>query len=226
VISHRDAAQLWGIRPSSRVPVDVTVPGRKPRRRKGIDPHHVRRLDPLDVAEIDGIPVTTLARVFLDLAEVVPQRQVTRAIEEAERQQLVDLTAIHDTLDRNPGRHGQKPLLAILSDAVIEPMSRSDLEIAFLELCKEHGIPRPMVNAAIGNYEPDMLWPEQRLIVELDSRAYHLNRAVFETDRQKDAALLLAGYRALRVTDWQLKRHPEKVAATILALLEQPSKAA
>ncbi len=159
MISHRDAAQLWGIRPSSRVPVDVTVPGRKPRRRKGIDPHHVRRLDPLDVAEIDGIPVTTLARVFLDLAEVVPQRQVTRAIEEAERQQLVDLTAIHDTLDRNPGRHGQKPLLAILSDAVIEPMSRSDLEIAFLELCKEHGIPRPMVNAQSATTNPTCSGP-------------------------------------------------------------------
>jgi hypothetical protein len=226
VISHRDAAALWNVRRSSRVPVDITVAGRTRVGQKGIDIHLVRRLDPLDLTEIDGISVTTLARAFLDLAEVLPERQVARAIEEAERQNLVDLGAIHQTLDRNPGRHGHKPLLHILGDAVIEPMSRSDLEIAFLELCRDHGIPRPLVNRPIGQYEADMVWPQHRLIVELDSRAYHLNRAAFENDRMKDAAFQLAGFRVVRITDWQLLRHPERVAATILALLEQTSKAA
>jgi hypothetical protein len=225
VISHRDAAAMWNVRRTSRLPVDVTIPGRRPRPGKGITPHHVRHLDPLDVTEIDGIPVTTLARVFLDLAEILPQRQVARAMEEAERQNLIDLNAIHQTLERNPGRRGQKPLLAILSDAVIEPWTRSDLEAAFLQLCKDHGIPKPIVNAKIGDYVADMLWPEHKLIVELDSRAFHLNPTSFETDRIKDADLQLE-HRVIRVTDYRLQRHPEKVAATVLRYLEQTSKAA
>jgi very-short-patch-repair endonuclease len=226
VISHRDAAALWDVRRSSRMPVDVTVPGRSRTRRDGIDIHLVRHLDPLDVTELHGIPVTTLARMFLDLAEVVPQRHVARAMESAERQGLFDLQAIYETAERNPGRHGLKPLLSILTDAVIEPMTRSELEAAFLQLCKQHDIPKPIVNARLGNYEADMLWPQQKLIVELDSRAYHLNVHAFENDRAKDAALQLAGYRVIRITERQLLQHPKQVVATILALLEHASKAA
>jgi Protein of unknown function (DUF559) len=225
VISHRDGGAMWNVRRTSRLPVDVTIPGRRPRPGKGITPHHVRRLDPLDVTEIDGIPVTTLARTFLDLAEILPQRHVARAMEEAERQNLLDLGAIHQTLDRNPGRRGHKPLLAILSDAVIEPWTRSDLEAAFLQLCKTYGIPRPIVNAPLGNYLADMLWPDHKLIVELDSRAWHLNSASFETDRIKDAYLQLE-YRVIRVTDRRLQREPGKVAATVMRYLEHASKAA
>jgi very-short-patch-repair endonuclease len=217
---------MWDVRRSSRLPVDVTIPGRRPRPGKGITPHHVRRLDPLDVTEIDGIPVTTLARTFLDLAEVVPQRHVARAMEEAERQQLIDLNAIHQTLERNPGRHGHKPLRAILIDAVIEPWSRSELEAAFLQLCKDHGIRKPIVNAAIGDYEADMLWLPEKVIVELDSRAYHLNPSSFEADRDKDTALQLALYRVFRVTDYNLQRDPAKVVADLRNALQQTSKAA
>jgi very-short-patch-repair endonuclease len=225
VISHRDAAAMWDVRRSSRLPVDVTIPRRRPRPGKGITPHHVRHLHPLDVTEIDGIPVTTLARVFLDLAEMVPQRQVARAMEEAERQSLFDLKAIHQTLERNPGRRGHKPLLAILRDAVIEPWTRSEFEAAFLQLCKDYGIRKPIVNARLGEYEPDMLWLPEQLIVELDSRAYHLNPASFETDRVRDADLQLQ-YRVIRVTDRRLQREPKQVAETVLAYLEQVSKAA
>jgi very-short-patch-repair endonuclease len=38
------------------------------------------------------------------------------------------------------------------------------------------------------------------LIVELDGYAYHRTRKSFERDRRRDAALLTAGYRTLRVT--------------------------
>jgi predicted transcriptional regulator of viral defense system len=102
VISHRAAARLWGIRPDSRRDVDVTVPGRVLKRRKGIQPHCVHRLDPRDVATTDGIPVTTLARTLLDVAEVAPKSQVIRALTEAERKGIIDLKALEDTMTRSP----------------------------------------------------------------------------------------------------------------------------
>ena len=53
------------------------------------------------------------------------------------------------------------------------------------------------MNALVEGLEVDALWPEQRLIVELDGYAFHRTRASFESDRARDATLQLAGYRVL-----------------------------
>src|SRR5439155_6498379 len=116
VLSHRAAARLWGIRPDNRRDVDVTVPARGLRRRRGLQPHCVRRLDPRDVTQLDGIPVTTLPRTLLDLAEVTPKSHVVRALTEAERQQIIDLNGLNELLARSPGRRGRRPLREILAD--------------------------------------------------------------------------------------------------------------
>lgn len=65
VVSHRSAAALWGIRPSARAAVDVSVPGRTGRSRPGIDIHRCA-LPTGDVTTVDGIPCTTVARTLLD----------------------------------------------------------------------------------------------------------------------------------------------------------------
>ena len=44
----------------------------------------------------------------------------------------------------------------------------------------------------VGGHEVDMLWREQRLVVEVDGFAYHSGRAAFERDRRRDAALQAA----------------------------------
>ena len=88
VLSHRSAAALWRLRPSARGQAEVTAPGRRGRR-PAIQFHQTRlRAD--EVTVHDGIPVTTVARTLLDLASVVEQRQVERAINEAEVLRLWD----------------------------------------------------------------------------------------------------------------------------------------
>ncbi len=69
VLSHRSAAWLWSLRPDNRTKVDVTVPRPGQSQRKGIQVHTSRPFAKDDVIEIDGIPVTSLARTLLDLAE-------------------------------------------------------------------------------------------------------------------------------------------------------------
>jgi very-short-patch-repair endonuclease len=219
VLSHRSAARLWGIRPDSRRDVDVTVPSRGAHRRKGIQPHSVRKLDPRDVTVIDGIPVASLARTLLDLAEVAPKDHVVRAITEAERRWIIDLKDLEDTMARSPGRRGRKPLREILADAVIEPHTREELEARFLELCREAGLPKPKVNVLVEGKLVDAVWPEQKLIVELDGWAFHRQRKAFEDDRERDVTLLLAGYRVVRITWRQLTRNPDTVIARLRALL-------
>jgi hypothetical protein len=219
VLSHRSAARLWGIRANSRRDVDVTVPGRGLRRRRGIHPHAVRSLDPRDVTVIDGIPVTTLARTLLDLAEVAPKDHVIRAMTEAEIKRIIDLNALNELLARSPGRWGRKPLREILADAVIEPATREELEARFLELCREAGLPKPVINTLVEGKLVDAVWPEQKLIVELDSWAFHHHRKAFEDDRERDFALTLADYRVVRITWRQLTREPETVKARLRTLL-------
>jgi very-short-patch-repair endonuclease len=219
VISHRSAAALRGIRPNNRKSIDVTVPGRTRHRRKGIDVHLVRHLDPRDVTTLDGIPVTTLARTLLDLAEVVPKSQLPRAISEADYLGLFDLRAVQELLGRSNGRRGQRPLTAALTDAVRGERTRSDLEDAFLEFCDQRGIPKPKVNTSIDGREVDMAWPEHKLIVELDGYQGHRTRRAFEGDRRRDAAHLLAGLRTIRVTDRWLSNEPNDLDQTVKTLL-------
>jgi hypothetical protein len=68
VLSHCSAAALWALRPTDRAPVDVTTTARSGERVSGIDLHRARSLDPADVTEHHGIPVTTVARTLVDLA--------------------------------------------------------------------------------------------------------------------------------------------------------------
>jgi very-short-patch-repair endonuclease len=219
VLSHRSAARLWGIRPDNRPSVDVTVPSRGMRRRKGIHPHSVRHLDPRDITEIDGIPVTTLPRTLLDLAEVVPKDHVIRALTEAERKEIIDLRALEAVMARSPGRRGLKPLREILADAVIEPETIEEFEHRFSQFLHEARLPKPLVNVLVEGKRVDAYWPHAQVVVELDSWKFHRHRKAFEDDREWSAILTLAEYKVIRVTWRQLTREPDKLAARLRALL-------
>jgi very-short-patch-repair endonuclease len=222
VLSHRSAAWLWGLQPLSDRPVDVTVAGRSRHRRVGIAVHRTRNLHREDRKVRERIPVTSVARTLVDLAEVVRPAQLERALEEAERLRLFDLRAIGE---RYWGRRGLRPLRALLAEAGVaaEP-TRSKLERRFLALCREEDLPAPAVNMFVAGFEVDVLWAEQRLVVELDGYAFHGNRPAFERDRVRDAALQLAGYRVLRVTHRRLETGPASVAAMVRSVLWAPPR--
>src|SRR2546428_612589 len=74
VLSHRSAAALWGIRRSASPRVEVIVPTRNGRRRRGKLAVHRMPLHPSEVTVCEGIPVTPPARTLLDLAAVVPRQ--------------------------------------------------------------------------------------------------------------------------------------------------------
>jgi very-short-patch-repair endonuclease len=87
------------------------------------------------------------------------------------------------------------------------------------KLCREARLPQPRSNVRIGGFEVDFLWPDEKLIVEVDGYRYHSHRAAFEADRQRDARLVAAGFRVIRVTWRQLTEQPLAVIATIAAAL-------
>ncbi len=219
LLSHRSAAALWNLAPTSSPLIDVTVPrGRSGH--EGIALHQVRSLSEADRAVVDAIPVTSVARTLFDLAEVVDRRRLERAFEQAERLRLLDMRAIADGCDRSPGRRALKPLRALLADLYpADHETRSELERRFLDFCRGACLPLPETNVLVEGFEVDAVWRKEKLVVELDSYEFHGTRAAFERDRARDVTLQLAGYRVPRVTSRRLSADPVGLAAAIRALL-------
>jgi very-short-patch-repair endonuclease len=214
VLSHRSAAALWGMRSGTSATVDVTAP--RQCRRPGIRAHHLV-LPPDEVAVENGIRVTNPARTLFDLAAVVNAQQLRHALNEAEIRRLASPLPLDALIARHPHRRGIDNLKRALAHqrATGETVIRSEFEQAFLDFLDAHALPRPRTNEPLGPYHPDALWPNERLIVELDSYAIHTTREAFENDRTRDRDLQANGYRVLRITWRQLTTNPEGLAAEL-----------
>jgi len=211
VLSHRSAAALWRILPRWPHPVEITA--RAGRTLRGIHVHRSRTLTPQDVTHDHGIPVTTPNRTLLDLADTLPDRELTRAQNEAYVLKLTTPPALASFLTRNPGRPTSR--LTPERSATAAP-TRSHLEDDFLRFLARHDLSQPELNQRIAGYEVDAVWRDKRLVVELDGYAYHATPQAFERDRERDATLLAAGFSTLRITH---RRLTEREAARLRRLL-------
>jgi very-short-patch-repair endonuclease len=210
VLSHRDAAQLWELRHSQSALIDVTVPSQNGRiRRRGVRVHRSGRIGPAEVTVRHGIPVTTVARTLLDLADVLPRQALRRAVTEAEYTGRFDLTALNAVVESNPGRRTRK----LREAAGATPhRTRSPLEDRFLALLDRHGVEEPRSGVWIEGYEVDFVWTRAGLVVELDGAAAHGTREAVRRDRKRDRVLWRAGYRTMRLTDDALDAEHEVLA--------------
>ena len=223
VLSHLPAAALWHLRPASDGHVDVTV-SRCLRPRGGLKVHRaVLATDERTVR--DGIPVTTPARTLLDVAAVLSRPALERACEQAEALRLTEGPSLGELLERHPRRKGAPLLRAIVGSGRLCSITRSDLEARFLTFVADWGLPVPQTNARIEAggrwFEVDCLWPESRVVVELDGHAFHSTRAAFERDRERDRLLQAAGWRVVRITWRQLRDEAAAVARDLSRLLRQ-----
>lgn len=220
VLSHRDAAALHDLRRAGSGAIHVTSPTRHGL--QGIRCHWARHLQPEDATVIDGIPVTTLERTLLDLAETQP-RQFHAALEQAQRAEQLDQRRLDELIARSPGRRGLRPLTAALADLTEEPgWTQSELERRFRALCADHGLPIPLTNQYVEGELVDAVWPERRVVVEVDSWRFHKTRRSFEADRARDAKLTAAGYRVFRVTYERMRDDPAGLAEQLRRALSAP----
>jgi hypothetical protein len=175
VLSHGTAAALWGLMRPRRGPIEVTARTARLRHgpRGGIRAHRGRLLAH-DRDSVAGIPVTSVPRVLLDLADVGNEGEVEKAFEEADRLGLLEMRALDDVCARGQGRRGLKTLRRLAAEARQPERSRTWLEDRLLALCREHRIPAPLTNVEVLGKEVDAFWPDRRLMVEADSWSFHL----------------------------------------------------
>jgi predicted transcriptional regulator of viral defense system len=128
-LSHRSAAALWGMRPQSSGPTEVTIRATGGRaKRPGIRIHRSTRFDLSTTTRARGIPVTTPARTVADLRRVMGPDAVEAAIRRAEVLRL--------DIGLQPGYEPDR--------------ARSELERRVLRICRKHRLPMPEVNARVG----------------------------------------------------------------------------
>jgi hypothetical protein len=227
VLSHRSAAELWGLIGGFSGPIHLTVSSK--RRRPGVLLHRSSVPDD-ERAAVEAIPVTTVPRTILDCAPAMSERQLERLINEADVLRLHDRLSIPTLLDRYPRRPGSRKLTKALQKRNAgSTWTRSDLEELLIELVDELGLRRPETNVVLEiegeTFEIDALWRAERVAVELDSREFHLTPLAFERDQRRDRKLSAAGWRPVRITWRQITEERAAVGDDLMAMLASPMAA-
>ena len=140
-LSHPDAAVLWGFYDRIGPRIHVTVKWR--RSVEGLVIHRTRRLDPDEVTTRNGIPVTTVARTFVDLTDCINEDRLLRAMREAEFKNLLDLDSLNAAVERAHGRRRLTPLKRAIALHRPGQIVRGELEHRFAELRRGSGLREP-----------------------------------------------------------------------------------
>jgi very-short-patch-repair endonuclease len=218
VLSHRTAAALYGLTPVGG-DVHVTVPGRNPGTRTGVEIHRVTTLSDDQIVVRDRLTLTSPARTVCDVAGTEPLSDAERILAEARVQRLVTTGALARVIERTPTLKGSSVMRALLRATDESGYTRSEAERRMRRLVDAAGLDQPLVNAPLLGYVVDFLWSAQRLVVEVDGYRFHGHREKFESDRRRDQRLVAAGYRVIRVTWIQLRDEPMAVIASIAQAL-------
>lgn len=217
-LSGASALFVHGLGPAPPV-VEVTVPGRVAPRRRGVRGHATLTYTPADVTRVHGLPVTTPARTLLEMAPRVPGRELERALDRARLQRLVTDPELDAVLARAPGLRGARVLGALLEAERGGGLSRSGAEREVVRLVRKARLPVPRQNVMVLGAERDLVWVEQRLVVEIDGWVWHWTPRRSAADDRRDAELRLSGWETLRIAARTVRDEPLVVTAQLAAAL-------
>jgi very-short-patch-repair endonuclease len=157
----------------------------------------------------------------------MPARRLEHTLDTGIERGLFSRTSIRELLARHPRRAGTPVLAALLDPERPSSATRSRGEERLLELLRRGGIPDPEVNQRQRRYMPDLVWPQERVLVEFDSWLYHSGKVAFERDRVRQNDLVVDdGWIVVRVTSEMLRCNPERVLVLIATALGRATERA
>ena len=164
----------------------------------------------------DEVPVVTLARTCFELSATEHPKRTERAVDNALLfgMKIESLAEVVGTLGKR-GRPGTTNMRKIVRDRADDGYTppASELEARFRDLCRAAGLPEGtrQLNAGGSKWigRIDVTYPNGKLLVELDSRRHWQVLLEAEADRRRDAELVAAGWRVLRLTWDMVVNHPE-----------------
>src|SRR5262249_40011007 len=140
-----------------------------------------------DLAVRDGIPVTGVVLTLIDLATLLGGSRLERAVNQADRLDLIDPGSLRGALTAHSRRPGVAPLRNLLDPRTFR-LTPSELERRFLGLARTAGLQSPLTGEVVNGFEVDFFWPDLGLVVETDGLRYHRTPAQQGRDRVRDQA--------------------------------------
>jgi very-short-patch-repair endonuclease len=224
VLSHYTAGRIEGIvEEADGAPINVTT-SRFRGRPNGVVVHTSRRLERRDVTWRHHLPITTIDRTLIDLAEVADSRTFERAVETAFTKRRVTERQLRAAIKRLPGRKGGGRLAAYLDFRADSGYTRSHAEDIARKLLRSGDLPPFHANDIVEGREVDFHFRGCGVIVEIESWKHHSGRLSFENDRAKWAALEARGYTVLPVTWRQITVGRDATLTRIAAAVALASK--
>ena len=211
------AGRLWKCSRFKESVIEVVAPKQR-RQQAGFRLRSSRTLVPRDIVVHDGIPVTTVARMLVDMARVLKAEQLANVIHEAAFRRRFNLEATREAIARAGGCKAlERAIEMYLAGSA---GTKSDLEDRFLKLVRAAKLPEPIINTHIHTVEVDCRWGT--LCVEVDG-PNHERAPTQAADRAKTAILEANGCTVIRFTYLQIDYLPRRVIATLRLALTRRS---
>lgn len=202
VASHKNAGALLGLCEFDGL--EITIP--RPRRPPNGVLIHVSALDEAERGLMRGIPCTDPTRTLLDLAQVLSEQELERALDIALVRGMTSISRLRWRLRTLGRRQGAARLRLLLDqrDPRMAP-SESDLEQRTERWIIEAGFPRPVRQHPAGRYFIDLSYPDRMIAIECDGWDQHGRKVVRENDIRKQNFLVKSGWDIYRFT-WSSTR--------------------
>ena len=209
-LSHRSAAALWGFGKEHAHYIDVSVRRASETRLAGLRCHRRPALPMSEITHRRNIPLTQPVQTFLDLVSVMGPRDLERAINEADKLNVIDANALRMALDGRTGDRGARVLRRILDKDTFR-LSDDELERLLRPLAAVAGIPVDLTKHVVNEFEVDFYWPDLGLVVETDGWRYHRTPSAQSRDALRFQTHVAHGLTPLRFSHYQVKHEPRHV---------------
>jgi very-short-patch-repair endonuclease len=175
-------------------------------------------LPPEEVGLIGGLTATTRARTATDLLAGLAWPDARNLWAWISTRRVLGTAELRAAVTGRAGQHGTPQLRRLLEASATGSLSAA--EDLLHDLLRRAGITGWVANARVvlnGRLVAvvDVLFEQQKVVVEVDGWSTHSQREVFQSDRTKQNALTLAGYVVLRVTWDDLTKRPAEVARQV-----------
>jgi very-short-patch-repair endonuclease len=216
-ISHQLAGVLRGF-PVALGPVGTcTVPRNTHVQAPGLRAYRSRLL-PADIGMIGGLRATTETRTAVDLLATLPWSDARDLWAWLATRRLMTLDDLRVAAAGRTGQPGTPQLRRLVTASASGSLSAA--EDLLHDLLRKAGIGGWVANARVvaGNRVigvADVLFEGSKVVIEVDGWRTHSSRSMFQADRTKQNALVLAGYVVLRVTWADLTERPAAVVRQV-----------
>ncbi|MGQ0616249.1 MAG: hypothetical protein ACT4PW_04555 [Acidimicrobiia bacterium] len=216
------AAALHGVVGFGEVRPEIVVPSTCNSRNRLA---RVLRFDGAATTRVGGLPTTTLAQTFFDIAPRVVVTRLERAVDDALVARRLAVTDLEERLRFYDGcrRRGLRVMRELVANRGTEGWvpPESELERTFDRILRRlSGTPRIVHQARFdwlvgGAGRVDRFLPDERIILEIDGRRWHTRVADFERDAGRSNQAAVHGLRLLRFTWVHVSCRPHEVLGTI-----------